>query len=786
MKKRVGGVGAALTLVSLVLALAVFPSSVSAGQDIWTTNTLYGYQVNVIALDPQTPSIVYAGTQEGLLVSLNGGGKWSAVRSMLNPVTAIVPHPEVSGWLYVVASGLVYRTNDFGNRWAPLGKGMIDRARLIVLDPKTPDTIYVGTDSGLFRSRDGGESWAGAGVPAQGRPLAVVIDPQNSEIVLVSVERQGLFKSTDGGKSWLLTGNGLPQGSPPPSLAIHPQTPNILYAAGGDYSYRGRVYKSTDDDDNWTVVGQPEKQEVHSVFLVPQVPDVLYGAVRGGGLYRSPDGGVSWALIGKGLPERRSQITQLVGDPQNAKVLYAVANSQVYKSYDNGENWIGYTLPGRITTLVTHPVSPQTLCIGTDRDGVYRSTDGGNTWADAKGNLPETASTLCPAFDRLNPDTTYAGVGSLYFRSTDGGRHWDSLNLPPNTKVLDIATDPKTSTTIYVASEGGLLKSTNGGESWSLTTLPVQRFSQISVAIMHEAPTTLYIAISSYYENLTLIKSDDGGVKWQQVANVRGKSVVFHPRKPSTMLVPAGGQGVLVSSDSGARWENKNLGLPQRVDAWRVVIHPMKELFFLVTNYGIYVSSDPDAGWALLHNGWPSNRQASILAITADDPPQLFVLDSAGTLWQYTMSTVPQPPTPTPSPSPTLTPTPRPTNTPCSSPTPWPTPTRRVMPAPTDTSVLQGAISTPTATPESVARTTATPLRRQATPTRQPAKAEESSVLPWMLGGIALLGLLAAAGFVALVLRGRKPQAVYCTNCGASNTAGSRFCIRCGTELPPS
>jgi len=776
--------GAVLVLVSVAVALTVFPSSVSAGQDIWTTNALHGYQVNAVALDPQSPSIVYAGTQEGLLISLNGGGKWSAMKGLSDSITAIVHHPQASGWLYVIANGTVYKTTDYGGQWAQVGEGMIDHARLFVLDPKTPDTIYVTTESGLFRSHDGGESWAGAGVPAPGRALLVAFDPRNPDIVYVVIEGQGLFKSTDGGKSWLLAGDGLPQDSSPSSLAINPQRPNILYAARGDSHYQGQVYKSMDGGESWTAVGQPEGQWVSWVFIAPQAAEVLYGVVWEQGLYRSPDGGVSWALIGKGLPES-PQITRLVGDPQNAKVVYAVANGQVYKTYDGGENWIRHTLPGEITALVALPASPETLCITIKGGGVYKTTDGGSSWVESKEELPEAVSNLCPRFDPQAPDIAYAGTAAVFYRSTDGGGHWEPINLPPNTQVLDIATDPKTSATIYVISPSGLLKSANGGESWTLIALPVQGFDWASIAIVPQRPTTLYIATRRGGQ-ITLLKSTDGGANWQKVIDFEGGRVVFHPRKPSTILVPAGRQGVAASTDGGKSWERKNWGLPSEVEVWQVAVHPTEDVFFLRTDQGVFVSTDLDVGWATLDNGWPPNRQPSVLAVTADDPPQLFVRDGSGTLWQYTVSVVPQPPapTPTPSPSPTITPTPCPTPT-RPTPTPWPTATPYVTPTPTDTRVLQRATPLPTATPKAVTRAKPTAPRKRATPARQPEKAKKLPPLPSVLAALAGLGLLmVGGGAVIVLLQRRKSQLVHCAHCGAGNLPDSRFCFSCGKELP--
>src|SRR5215470_10107702 len=197
--------------VGVALGLLV-SGTASAGLNQWTTNgpVVNGSAVPIIALaiDPQTPSTVYAGGSAGLFKSTDSGGSWT----LMNAGLPMTPLP-------------------------------------IAIDPQTPTTLYVGPVStgGVYKSVDGAESWVPVnnGLTVNG-VLAVVtslaIDPQTPTTVhagaLIAVP--GVFKSTDAGSSWTAMNTGLTNRTVT-SLAIDPKTPTTLYAGTSS-----TVFKSMD------------------------------------------------------------------------------------------------------------------------------------------------------------------------------------------------------------------------------------------------------------------------------------------------------------------------------------------------------------------------------------------------------------------------------------------------------------------------------------------------------------------------------------------------------------
>ncbi|HSN03722.1 MAG TPA: hypothetical protein VLS44_01980, partial [Nitrospira sp.] len=119
--------------------------------------------VNVIALDPVTPDIVYAGTTKGLFRSANGGGAWERIgQGLPDPfVSSIVIHPTQPTRLYLGGPGGVWKSSDSGQTWQAINSGLTSlNIRSLAMNPRNPQELYVGTNgSGLYRSTNDGESW---------------------------------------------------------------------------------------------------------------------------------------------------------------------------------------------------------------------------------------------------------------------------------------------------------------------------------------------------------------------------------------------------------------------------------------------------------------------------------------------------------------------------------------------------------------------------------------------------------------------------------------------------
>src|SRR5256885_29467 len=199
----------AVALSSILVWLAG-PHGADAGVNVWTTNGPVATRILALAIDPESPTTIYAGAE----------------------------------------SGGVFKSTDGGGGWANTGLTGVD-VRALVIDPLTPTTVYAGTSgAGVFKSSDGGTSWiaVNTGLP-DGYVRALAIDPQTPTILYVSISSypRRLFKSTDGGTSWSASDDGLYDDIYVDALAIDPLTPTTLYAG----THGSGVFKSIDAGGRW-------------------------------------------------------------------------------------------------------------------------------------------------------------------------------------------------------------------------------------------------------------------------------------------------------------------------------------------------------------------------------------------------------------------------------------------------------------------------------------------------------------------------------------------------------
>ena len=382
-----------------------------------------GGQVGPLAIDPATPSTVYAGTFfSGVWKSTDGGSTWVQADSGLDPeqIGALAIDPQLPTRLYAGLLGGegLFRSDNAAVSWAPANHGLFAApVRGLKADPVTPSTVYamVAKDwdkpIGLTRSNDMGATWTRLLLA----PFDLAINPI-SPSTMYAAATFGVYRTTDGGTTWLPVNNGISL-STARSVAIDPLTPSTVYAATSD-----AIYRSTNGGDSWTnsSAGLPAGAfQSRSVRLVidPQTPSTLY--LSGAAVYRTVNGGDSWTEVSNGL-------------------------AGVFPS-----------------ALAINPLTPSTLYLGTVFDGVFRTTNGGGTWTPVGAGLP-TAYITSLALDPSNPSTIYVatafrilGVPAAgVFRSTDSGMTWTAMSAGlTDLSVGALAIDPLTPSILYAGTD---------------------------------------------------------------------------------------------------------------------------------------------------------------------------------------------------------------------------------------------------------------------------------------------------------------------------------------------
>lgn len=492
------------------------------GGNTWTT--LLSAQVQSIAISRSNPSTIYVGTfDQGVMRSDNGGTTWRSVTPALgqgqpfNRVVVDPQNPNVAiahqGVLNLAGRtcGALFRTTDGGTTWNVLSGtmpffgeqpcstagGLIDLAQA----PNSPSALYAianypnGTGV-MFRSDDTGSTWLTLPPRMTVVPQVVKVDPTDANTVYVGTFGEGVYRSTDGGATLTHLTTGF-LGGGIYALALYPGNSNVIYASrsingAGDSNDLGTLTKSVDGGVTWTDYAGPPFNIVY-IAIDPVTPSTMYVATSGSlgsgtGLWKSADGGSTWLQKNQGLTYMN--LTTVVINPSNTNMILVgtghrpyggTAGGGIFKSTDGGDTWHKVSIPNYpINSIVINPSSTNIMYAATFGGGVYKSTDSGETWSQSNSGIGNN-DVYALAINPNQPDTLYAGVNPFYadptgpetsvtvFKTTDGGASWKNVLL--DTDVEWIMLDPANPNNVYEGNHGGYISwSLDGGSTWSYGT----------------------------------------------------------------------------------------------------------------------------------------------------------------------------------------------------------------------------------------------------------------------------------------------------------------------------
>jgi photosystem II stability/assembly factor-like uncharacterized protein len=393
-------------------------------------------RVLAIQINPLNPSILYASVERGgVFRSDDGGEHWRIQTATYNAGDLQIVPWDTS----IVLSGATGFEVD-----------------------TTSKTIYKVSGKPL-KSTDNGKSWVSLNnseLPDDFEDIYeydIAVDPRNSNNLYLATN-VGPYKSTDGGQSWQQSFDGL-NDFLAYEIRIAPSNASVIYASGNG------VHRSTNGGANWRYMGGVAYSPM---AIDPVDPSVLYGSnpfsLVNHSIFRTIDGGRTWSVLRTISSATQIPFIEIDLSPQRA--VYTSTSNQFLRSYDLGESWEEIPVPTIPRSLAIAPDNPDLLFIGT-WEGVYKSTDRGQTWqllgfADARRNV----SIL---LDPKDSQTVYLRIDDLgFYKSTNGGEDWAEKNngLMGRHWVAPTAINPTNPQEIFLATENGIFRTTDGGENW--------------------------------------------------------------------------------------------------------------------------------------------------------------------------------------------------------------------------------------------------------------------------------------------------------------------------------
>jgi photosystem II stability/assembly factor-like uncharacterized protein len=611
-------------LATLTLMFIIPSRPISAGINVWTSIGPEGGTMSSLAIDPLSPSTLYAGTASGVFKSTNSGASWSAINIGLTStsIKALAINPATPSIIYAGGFGGMFKSIDSGASWSAANAGLTNTfVQALVM---TSGTLYAGTfGGGVFKSIDGGVSWSAVNAGMNNTDVrALAIDPVTPNIIYAGTFGGGVFKSTNDGASWSAISSGLTN-TFVNALAINPTTPNILYVGTSD-----GVFKSIDSGTNWSLgnIGFTASW-VDALVIDPTTTTTLYAGTSSGGVFRSINSGGSWNSANSGLTH--TGVAALAINPRNSATLYlGTYGGGVFKSTDRGASWnVANTglIQTKVNDLAIDPTLPTTIYAGTE-GGVFKSTDRGTSWSIMNTGLT-SPSVNTIAIDPANPATLYAGTFGGVFKSTNGGASWSAVNTGlTDTTVQALAVDPTAPATLYAGTRfgGGAFKSTNGGANWTTINTGLTNSDVFAIVIDSLNPSTLYAGTVGG----GVFKSTNGGASWGAantgLTNSEIYALAINPAAPSTLFAGAFG-GVYKSTDGAASWNPILTGL-----TWALTIDPRTPTtLYIGRSDAVYRSADGGSSWDNISAGL-TNTDVRTLAIDPATPAILYAGTASG------------------------------------------------------------------------------------------------------------------------------------------------------------
>jgi photosystem II stability/assembly factor-like uncharacterized protein len=581
-----------LTASAVALATMAFATAGTTPAQTWRQVGPPGGTVITLEADPHDLKKIYLGTSDGhVFSSVDEGAHWQLLSRIGTGQDDVVTHILVdsrdsnrlyaSTWTLYSGGGGVYRSDDAGHTWNIIGLPK-ETVRALAQSPTHPDVFLAGSLTGVYRSLDSGTSWT-----------------------RITPEHHDDLRNFD-------------------SVAFDPHSDDIIYA--GTYHL---PWKTSNGGKDWFPIktGMIDDSDVMTIIVDPNNPDNVH-ATACSGIYHSVNGAQTWTKY-QGIPFafRRTQLIRQ--DPRNPQVLYAGTTSGLWKT--TNEKDFKRITPGDwvINAIIIDPKNPDRLILGTEREGVQISENGGATFTSSNVGFHHQ-HILDVAMDKDNAARALVVLtfdSDAFLVTKDGGTSWAPLG--PGLKRTDLRH-------VYAAPTGWWASLTTGGwMKYDETTnkwVKAGLFVPEPVAAPAAAPATtksktgtktaaarpapkaktpvpqltaflvndMAFGSDAWYAATAggVLVSKDAGKTWKSVAKdefVKQPAQSLEISADSAQVWAVSQKNLLYTADNGATWSAKELSFAA---AGNLKLHRLDDAnLYLTSNMGLYASHDAGRNW---------------------------------------------------------------------------------------------------------------------------------------------------------------------------------------------
>ncbi len=319
-------------------------------------------------------TLVYVGAEvSGIYRKEAGDDHWENLTRGMAPsaqVRAIAIHPENPNVVFAGTQRGVYRSKDRGDNWERMNmtEGRVDWS--LKFNPNNPQVMFLGTEgSEVFKSEDGGENWNymatisnpdSVQMAFDTRMLGLAIESTSPDHMYAALEVGGAARSSDGGKSWQIVNRNFD--GDVDLMDLHGVAVGSADSSAVFISNRVGVWRTRDRGDNWENLGFERFSDIkysRGIQAAPNDPNTLYACVgmnfgsEEGGVLRTTDLGETWQRFDKGVSPKSTTFGVAINAKAPEQGYFCSRRGQVFGTHDGGDSWQEHTVPEGVTNVIS-------------------------------------------------------------------------------------------------------------------------------------------------------------------------------------------------------------------------------------------------------------------------------------------------------------------------------------------------------------------------------------------------------------------------------------------------